>query len=526
MVLYVHTNAQHTVTQNEKKDIEWLDIAPTTKLTAKEFVENKTALPLPESHTLDLVSTHESRNGYRQYRYRQYYKGIPIIGADYIVHEKNAQVKKVRQKVAKNIQANTQPSVNEDAAFQAALHHINATRYAWEDETHEALVKKVEADEQATFFPTANLVFFNPNTKSEADYRLAYRLDIFAISPMRRAMVYIDIYKNNIGKGIKVHNCHNTEHYSTEDMIESDTLFPQDPVAVDVMWGSQKTYEYFRDTFDRLSFDSTDMTITSYIHYGENYDRAFWNGSWMTFGDGNDSTRLAPTSIDVVAHEFTHGIIDYSSDLLNYGESGALNESFSDIFGEIIEALHAPNGSNWIFGEDYIAEPGLRGSRNFANPKDPTMLNRQPDTYKGEFWYTGVDDNGGIHINSGVQNHWFYLLAFGGSGINDNGYAYKIEGIGVEKAARIAYGNLISLQHNDGYVEAHLNSIVVAEGIYGPDSQEALQTDAAWCAESLIYGATRLKGIFQIPLAICSSFASSISHQTSCVAPFPKQSGN
>ena len=92
----------------------------------------------------------------------------------------------IRKKTAKNIQSNTQASINEEVARQAALDYMGATRYAWEDATHEGLLKKVKSDKQATFFPTANLVFFNPNTKPEADYRLAYRFDIFAVSPMRR----------------------------------------------------------------------------------------------------------------------------------------------------------------------------------------------------------------------------------------------------------------------------------------------------------------------------------------------------
>jgi len=524
MILCVHTNAQHTI-QTVKKDTEWLDISPTTKLNAKEFVQNKKILSLSESHTLELVSTRESRNGYRQYRYRQTYKGIPIEGADYIVHEKNAHVKKVRDKTAKNINLKTQPTVNESTALQTALHHIGATRYAWQDENHEAQLKKVKADAHATFYPTANLVFFNPNTKSEEDYRLAYRFNIYATEPIRRAFVYIDanngkklavhdianfadkavsgmtnyhdevnftahksgnkyIYKNEVGGGIEVLNSNNTEGYPNNEITEPDAYFDQDPTAVDVLWASEETYNYFSTVHQWKSFDNADMRIVSWIHYGENYPNAFWNDSWMTFGDGNGSTLLPYTSIDIVAHEFTHGITTFSSGLIYDGESGALSESFSDIFGEIIEnkALHDRGGSDWIAGGDIVAIPGLRGSRNLANPKDPTMRNRQPDTYKGEFWYEGVADYGGAHTNNGVQNYWFYLLAFGGIGVNDNGFAYSMEGIGVEKAAQITFNNLISLSRYDGYAEARVGAIVAAEMLYGIGSDEALQTAKAWCA--------------------------------------------
>jgi|GEM_PF-671418 len=522
LCIALHANAQH-IALEATKDAEYLDIAPTTKLTAKEFVQNKTALSLPENHSLELVSIRKSRNGYRQYRYQQTYKGIPIEGADCIVHEKDAQVKKIRSKSAKNIQTNTQALINESIALQAALHHIGAIRYAWQDESHETQVKKVKADAQATFYPTANLVFFNPNIKSEDTYRLAYRFDIYAITPMRRAVVYIDayngqklairdlvnfadeavsgissyhgevdftahkegnkyIYKNEIGGGIEVLNSNNTESYPNNDIIETDNFFDQDPMAVDVLSASEKAYEYFRDVHQWQSFDDADMPVFSWIHYGENYPNAFWNGSWMTYGDGNGSTLLAPTSMDIVVHEYVHGITSSSAGLVYSSESGALSESFSDIFGEIIEASHDPDGSDWIAGGDIVAVPGFRGSRNLADPKDPTMLNRQPNTYAGEFWYNGIADFGGVHTNNGVQNHWFYLLAHGGSGVNDNGYAYNIQGIGVEKAAQITFDNLVSLLPYDGFAEARMGAIAAAEMLYGADSDEVLQTIAAWCA--------------------------------------------
>ena len=525
LFMAVHVYAQHTAPKSAAKmtSSEWIDIAATKKTTAQAFVQNKSALQLTEHHTLNLISTRKSRNGYRQYHYQQTYKGVPIEGAMCIVHEKNAQVQKAKSSLANNVDVDIQATLSEDIALQIALDDISATRYAWEDEQYEAQLKTIKGA-NATFFPTANLVIFNPNIKSDyknESYLLAYRFDIYALAPMQRAMVYVDAhagtvlavhdlmhfadihvsgksnyndtieftadktdniysYKSELGGGIKVLNSNNARSYPDNDITEPDAFFDQDPRAVDVLWASEKTYQYFRDIHQYEELDS--MPIYSWIHYGEDFANAFWNGSWLTFGDGNGTTLLSPTSLDIVAHEITHIITNASSNLIYSSESGALNESFSDIFGEIIETIYRQEDGDWIAGGQTVAVPNLRGSRNLADPKDATMLNRQPDTYGGEFWYTGVADFGGVHTNSGVQNHWFYLLAFGGSGVNDNGYAYNVEGIGMEKAAQITFQNLINLFPYDGYAEARAGAIATAEMLYGADSEELRQTTAAWCA--------------------------------------------
>ena len=125
----------------------------------------------------------------------------------------------------------------------------------------------------------------------------------------------------------------------------------------------------------------------------------------MTYGDGNLAQGYRPlVSLDICGHEITHGVTTYSANLTYSYESGALNESFSDIFGECIE--NTASGSNdWMMGCD-IGVSGCGAFRNMANPNQFG----DPDTYKGTYWYTGTGDNGGVHYNSGVQNKWFYVL--------------------------------------------------------------------------------------------------------------------
>ena len=152
----------------------------------------------------------------------------------------------------------------------------------------------------------------------------------------------------------------------------------------------------------------------------------------MAFGDGSNNNPLV--ELDVVGHELTHGVTQYEAGLQYYNESGALNESFSDIFGKAIEFDPFGDTATWQVAKHYRAG----GLRDLSNPN----LKNQPDTYAGDMWYTGYDDSGGVHTNSGVQNFWFYLLCEGGSGVNDHEVSYSVNAIGMDAAAKIAYRNL------------------------------------------------------------------------------------
>ena len=210
----------------------------------------------------------------------------------------------------------------------------------------------------------------------------------------------------------------------------------------------ERVLAYYQNVHARNSIDNAGMLAIANVHYGVNYNNAFWTPQYqqVCFGDG-DGTLMTPASVlDVAAHEYTHGVTSHSADLIYQNESGALNESFSDIFGVAVEFYWQPDGraqypnftaghADWLFGEEWLAA-GLY--RDLRNPSHASLRTPQPSRYKGSHWYFGADDNGGVHYNSGVQNHVFYLLSEGGSGNND-GIAYSVAGLGVTNAARIAY---------------------------------------------------------------------------------------
>ncbi|PSR06005.1 MAG: hypothetical protein BRD49_02725, partial [Bacteroidetes bacterium SW_10_40_5] len=258
-----------------------------------------------------------------------------------------------------------------------------------------------------------------------------------------------------------------------------------------VHWYVQQSWDYFNNIHSWNGMDGigsrTQVGVTSQTD-------AKYGGNLYTIIVGG----IVRQTLDVVAHEFTHGVTEHSSQL--YGtdnETGALDESFADIFGVLTERYVEGNMNDWRIGEDGNPDPDLP-VRSLQDPNndyfhypDPTDCNNtapgQPDTYEGQFWYpinTGDNcDDGGEHVNAGVQNHWFYLLAVGGSGTNDNGWNYNVQGIGIDKAAKITFYNLINhIQGNSEYEDARQGAIQAAKAIYGYCSFEHRQTQNAWHA--------------------------------------------
>ena len=140
-----------------------------------------------------------------------------------------------------------------------------------------------------------------------------------------------------------------------------------DSAAVDVHWGAEKVYDYYDSVHNRNSYNNAGAKILSWVDYCGNYNNAHWAGTYMLFGGGDGITWGPVTSLDIVGHEFTHGVIEYSAGLGTSGESGALNESFSDIFGNVIER-RVKQDTSWRIAEDMTFN-GM-GIRNMKYPKD------------------------------------------------------------------------------------------------------------------------------------------------------------
>jgi bacillolysin len=244
------------------------------------------------------------------------------------------------------------------------------------------------------------------------------------------------------------------------------TASPAQPAMVDAHYFANLTDKYFLDThnFDWLTHYSQGMVSSA--HVKRRYNNAYWNGSQMAYGDGDGSTFVNFSGdLDVVGHELTHGVTETTSDLIYQNESGALNEAFSDIMGTSIE--FANNSGNWTIGEDITV--GSNGIRNMADPTE----DGDPSHYDDR--YTGTSDNGGVHINSGIANHWYYLLVNGGQNANPaRASAAGVAGIGLAAAEQIAFLGFTSLNATADFCAARAGTLAVSE------SNESDNLSAAW----------------------------------------------
>ncbi|MDQ0067398.1 M4 family metallopeptidase [Chryseobacterium lathyri] len=307
---------------------------------------------------------------------------------------------------------------------------------------------------------------------------------------------------NTRGGGVNTYNNNNANYsiLTKNNITDTDNNWTTaehsatgNDVALDVHWGVEKTYDYFKDTFGRNSYDNQGAILDNYVHVGNSWENAAWTGSAMVYGDG--ATNFKPlAAFDVTAHELGHAICQEEAALVYQREPGALNEGFSDIWGAIVENAYAPEKQNFLIGED-ITKISPNYLRSMSNPN--SGLSKQPDTYKGTYWKdattTGCvtpsqqqNDYCGVHTNSGVLNFWFYLLVTGGTGTNDIGNNYNVTGVGFEKAAKIVYRLETSyLTGSSTYANAMTYGIQSAKDLFGADSAEHKATQNAFYAVGL-----------------------------------------
>jgi Zn-dependent metalloprotease len=243
------------------------------------------------------------------------------------------------------------------------------------------------------------------------------------------------------------------------------------------------TFDAFWDAFARNSIDGAGAPLRATVHYGRDYDNAFWNGERMVFGDGDGEVFTGFTgSLTVIAHELAHGVVEAAGGLEYQGQSGALNESIADVFGVLVEQYHlrqTAEEASWLVGEG-IFTPAVQGRalRSLAAPGtayDDDILGRDPQPAHMADFVVTADDNGGVHINSGIPNRAFHLAAT------------TLGGFAWERAGRIWYRTLDSgaLAPTSDFAAFAAATVATAAEEYGEESEEARAVRAAWTAVGL-----------------------------------------
>lgn len=242
--------------------------------------------------------------------------------------------------------------------------------------------------------------------------------------------------------------------------------------------GTGATWKMFKECFGRDSIDGAGLPLVSTVHYDSSYNNAFWDGQQMVFGDGDGEIFKGFTgSLDVTGHELTHGVTQHTAALDYQGQSGALSESVSDVFGSLAkqyELGQTAEQADWIIGADLLADGvngvGLRSMKDPGTAYDDPRLGKDPQPGHLDDYVETTEDNGGVHINSGIPNKAFYLAAS------------KIGGNAWEAPGQIWYQTLTggTLSKTADFAEFAKATQDAAKELYGEGSKEHTAVTEAW----------------------------------------------
>ena len=241
--------------------------------------------------------------------------------------------------------------------------------------------------------------------------------------------------------------------------------------------GAGATYDLYFEVYGRNSIDGRGMRLDSSVHYGRAYDNAFWDGAQMVYGDGDGKLfERFTAAVDVIGHELTHGVTAREANLDYEGEPGALNESFSDVFGSLVKQRvmgQSAAEADWLIGEDLftprVRGVALRSMKAPGSAYDDPVLGKDPQPASMTDYVDTSEDDGGVHINSGIPNHAFYLAAV------------AIGGNAWEKAGQIWYDALTKrLRHDSDFSSAAKETLAATAERYGSSGPEAQAVSEAW----------------------------------------------
>lgn len=467
----------------------------------KQYLDRKRAVfHLDPDSDLKFVKKKTDKLGMTHYTFKQTVDGVPVYGAEFTVHtDEEGIVSSVDGAV--NPQADNQmkksltSGITKNKAVNKAWDSIGLTKKQTKANTKDKVAldesDKLLKSEVKNTAENAELVVYAHNGKNQ----LAYHVELQFIYPKpANWQVFVDADSGSIvdsynaitdakattgsGKGVlgdtkelntylkngsyQLYDVTNPmngviETYTAENgsilpgtlVTDADNAFTADKqgAAVDAHAYADKVFDYYYNNFDRVSYDDNGASIRSTVHYGSNYNNAGWNGQQMIYGDGDGQT-FAPLSgaLDVVAHELTHAVTGHSAGLVYRDQPGALNESMSDVFSAFVDR------DDYLLGEA-VYTPGKSGDalRSLSNP--PAY--DQPDHMKD--YVETNQDNGGVHINSGIPNKAGYLT---------------MESIGKDKAEKVYYRALtVYLNPYSNFSNARAALLQATEDIYGQGSE-------------------------------------------------------
>ena len=523
---FAQKNIHRVKTYNQFKAIRF---DTNIQKTDNFFSSNAEQMGLSSDDEMRLIQTRLGLTQFKHYRYQQFHKNLPVFGASYTLHEKDGFLVSANGFYLPHIDLNTTPQLNELEIKRLCLkefadkNELIPKARCCSKETHEHNYDDEDFSDIKILSMELTIVDKHFPTHSN-EYALAYKIELQS-GPLDKALYFIDAHKGSFITALPLimHDAvpaiAKTKYYGEREII-TDSIAPNqfvlrdptrgndgistynddfqeffdndnywdlenedmDEVALDVHFCTEQFYDLVRDDFAWEGVDGFGLSMNAVVHVlgGVNYVNAYWDGEFAYFGNG-DCHRGPLTTLEVVGHEFAHGITQNSSGLVYRNESGAINESMSDIFGKALEYEVDPDNFNWYIGASFLYNDK---TEPFRNMQDPNSVGN-PGFYKGNLWRDGA----GVHTNSGVGNKWFQTLVDGDVGINENGENYNCNGLGMKSASKIAFvTNTVYLTESSDYNAFYRSSVLAAEELYGTGSTEVDNVIQAWKAVGLPYG--------------------------------------
>ena len=469
------------------------------------FMDNEIA-----KGNLKLVTTAvEDMGAFVHERYDVYYRGLQVWGAQLLRHRRNGEVYLINGDLHTSIDLDITPSVTEEQASQMAATGLTDPAYSLEkgrplmiypgsDGYHLVFrVTYAKFDSRIVSLvdaKTGEIVFRFEDIKTSSSIGKGTGIlgDTKKLSTEFQDNTYYAIDTMRPAQITTVDSRHSNNTERAYYITDNDNNWTDDGTVVDGHAYLGWTYDYFYLVHGRKGMDDNNRELVLAVHLGTNYENAFFSPAtkWIYFGDGNPSTNYPyATALDIVAHEYTHGVTDATSNLNYVTESGALNEAFSDIMAVSCEFFRQPEGSGymkaeWWQGED--VEKDFQPGRSLADPSSVRIWAGDkyfyPDHYSKRYILPADKDHdwGGVHLNCTIPSHWYYLLAHGGTNKTSG---ISVTGIGLSKAEKIAYRTWVHYLHPTlNFKSARTASYQAAIAIYGAGSTEAQTVLQAWTA--------------------------------------------
>ena len=450
-------------------------------------------------------------------RVRQSFGGVPVWEGEAIVHlNQDGSLSTVTDDLKESVAVNTQPNLSEKEAINLVLDSYRGRAKLTQDPTADLWIYRAEDRDHLVYRVTTPRVDGSQGTSVPVTFIDAQtgekvmeydNLQTGTGSSLYNGTVSINtssvgstFYMEDLTRKQGTFNMNSTGNESTGTGGTQSRYTDTDDVwnttiqraAVDAHYGAAKTFDYYLNVHGRNGIDGSGGPgtttsaatgvglIVSRVHFGSSgrYNNAFWFNNQMSYGDG-DGTNFTPlTTIDICGHEMTHGVTERTANLTYSGESGALNEATSDILGSMVELYSdggVVSGDTWKIGEDAYT-PGTSGDalRRMDNPNAVG----DPDHYS--LRYTGTADSGGVHTNSSIVNHAFYLMANGGT---NRVSGVTVTGMGTTDAAKIWYKALTTyFTSGTNFSAARTATLNAATALFGTGSAQYNSVANGWCA--------------------------------------------